>query len=260
MNNNTQPIRHANEYEEPVAVLCWEFIKIAMDSSRDRTGKAAAGGVALGVGATAIGAFMATKLYAKQEEPNTSGQQEPQAQAVPNGHEPDGLDTSTWNGDISWLNQSNYFVSNNDELLQLLETAESNGLPLDEINKINALVKHNLENGVDVLFSSEYGTGYLGTYDPTQNLITIMPETVDMGYEDVLKVMTHETVHAEQDIADGIDNDTYAMIGSEINAYGAYNVANYYSEAGHAEQLLELEANSAEVDIDDTLNHMGVEC
>mgnify|MGYP006276535677 CR=1 FL=1 len=231
-----------------------------MNSNRDGTGKAAAGGVALGVGATAIGAFMATKLNAQQAQPNTPDQPEPQAQATPNGSESDGFDTSTWNGDISWLNQSNYFVSNNEELLQFLETAESNGLPLEEINKIDALVKHNLENGVDVMFSSGYGTGYLGTYDPTQNLITIMPETVDMGYEDVLKVMTHETVHAEQDIADGIDNDTYAMIGSEINAYGAYNVANYYSDVSPEEQLLELEANSSEVDIDDTLDHMGVEC
>ena len=233
---------------------------ITMNSSPDRSGKAAAGGVALGVGATAIGAFMATKLSAQHEPVNSSSPQEPQTQSAPNSTESDGFDNTTWNGDISWLNQSNLFVSNNDELLQLLETADANGLPLDEINKINALVKHNLENGVDVLFSSEYGSGYLGTYDPTQNLITIMPETVDMGYEDVLKVMTHETVHAAQDIADGISNDTYAMIGSEINAYGAYNVANYYSEVSHEEQMLELEANSSEVDIDDTFDHIGVEC
>jgi len=230
-----------------------------MTSSRDSSGKSAAAGVALGVGATAIGAFMATKINAQE---NHNPIQNQQVRNHPTGDS----DVSTsamgesWDGDLSWLNQSNYFVSNENEMLQLFETAEANGLPLEEINKIDALVRHNLENGVDVLFSSEYNTGYLGTYDPTQNLITIMPETVDMGYEDVLKVMTHETVHAEQDIADGLDNDTYAMIGSEINAYGAYNVANYYSEVSHEEQLLELEANSSEVDIDDTLNHMGVEC
>jgi len=230
-----------------------------MTSSRDSSGKSAAAGVALGVGATAIGAFMATKINAQE---NHNPIQNQQVRNHPTGDS----DVSTsamgesWDGDLSWLNQSNYFVSNENEMLQLFETAEANGLPLEEINKIDALVRHNLENGVDVLFSSEYNTGYLGTYDPTQNLITIMPETVDMGYEDVLKVMTHETVHAEQDIADGLGNDTYAMIGSEINAYGAYNVANYYSEVSHEEQLLELEANSSEVDIDDTLNHMGVEC
>jgi len=230
-----------------------------MTSSRDSSGKSAAAGVALGVGATAIGAFMATKINAQE---NHNPIQNQQVRNHPTGDS----DVSTsamgesWDGDLSWLNQSNYFVSNENEMLQLFETAEANGLPLEEINKIDALVRHNLENGVDVLFSSEYNTGYLGTYDPTQNLITIMPETVDMGYEDVLKVVTHETVHAEQDIADGLDNDTYAMIGSEINAYGAYNVANYYSEVSHEEQLLELEANSSEVDIDDTLNHMGVEC
>lgn len=230
-----------------------------MTSSRDSSGKSAAAGVALGVGATAIGAFMATKINA-QENPNPIQNQQTQSHPTDDSH----LSTSpvgqSWNGDLSWLNQSNYFVSNDDELLQLLETAETNGLPLDEINKIDALVKHNLENGVDVLFSSEYGTGYLGTYDPTDNLITIMPETVDMGYEDVLKVMTHETVHAEQDIADGLDNDTYAMIGSEVNAYGMYNVETYYSDVSYQEQLLELEANSSEVNIDDTLDHMGVDC
>jgi len=231
-----------------------------MVSNRDSSGKAAAAGVALGMGATAIGAFMATKLNAQENTISTPNQQEPQEQATPNTFESDASETESWQGDISWLNQNNYFLSNENELLQLLETAESNQLPLDAINKIDALVRHNLENGVDVLFSSEYGTGYLGTYDPTQNLITIMPETVDMGYEDLLKVMTHETVHAEQDIADGIDNDTYAMIGSEINAYGIYNVENYYSELGHEEQMLELEANSSEVNIDDTLDHMGVEC
>jgi len=231
-----------------------------MVSNRDSSGKAAAAGVALGMGATAIGAFMATKLNTQENTISTPNQQEPQEQATPNTFESDASETESWQGDISWLNQNNYFLSNENELLQLLETAESNQLPLDAINKIDALVRHNLENGVDVLFSSEYGTGYLGTYDPTQNLITIMPETVDMGYEDLLKVMTHETVHAEQDIADGIDNDTYAMIGSEINAYGIYNVENYYSELGHEEQMLELEANSSEVNIDDTLDHMGVEC
>lgn len=230
-----------------------------MTSSRDSSGKSAAAGVALGVGATAIGAFMATKINAQE---NHNPIQNQQVRNHPTGDSDVATSAmgESWDGDLSWLNQSNYFVSNENEMLQLFETAEANGLPLEEINKIDDLVRHNLENGVDVLFSSEYNTGYLGTYDPTQNLITIMPETVDMGYEDVLKVMTHETVHAEQDIADGLDNDTYAMIGSEINAYGAYNVANYYSEVSHEEQLLELEANSSEVDIDDTLNHMGVEC
>jgi hypothetical protein len=233
--------------------------KPKMTSSRDSSGKSAAAGVALGVGATAIGAFMATKLNAQERSDSIPSQESQDSVTVDRAVSPPSA-TETWNGDISWLNQSNYLVHNDNELLQLLELAETNGIPLEEINKIDALVKHNLENGVDVLFSSEYGSGYLGTYDPTHNLITIMPETVDMGYEDVLKVMTHETVHAEQDIADGIDNDTYAMIGTEINSHGVYNVENYYSDQSHEVQLLELEANSSEVEIDATLDHMGVEC
>lgn len=231
-----------------------------MNPNRDSSGKAAAAGVALGMGATAVGAFMATKLDAMQnasQENSSSNDASPEGDEAMQGWEPS---PSTFDGDLSWLTQTNYVINNEDQLLQFLENADTNGLPVEEINKIEALIRHNLENGVDVTFSSEYGTGYLGTYDPTQNLITIMPETVDMGYEDVLKVMTHETVHAEQDIADGLDNDTYGMIGTEINAFGVYNVETYYSDVSHQEQLLELEANSSEVDIDDTLDHMGVEC
>lgn len=230
-----------------------------MTSTRDTSGKSAAAGVALGIGSTAIGAFMATKLSAQENQTSISEQPGQDLTQSDDGYMPMQSEEN-WGGDVSWLNQSNYFITDDNELLEFLEAAEASGLPIEEINKINALIKHNLENGVDVMFSSEYGSGFLGTYDPTQNLITIMPETVDMGYEDVLKVMTHETVHAEQDMADGLDNDTYAMIGSEINAYGSYNVATYYSDVSQGEQLLELEANSSEVAIDDTLDHMGVEC
>ena len=231
----------------------------SMNSQRDNSGKSAAAGVAIGLGATAIGAFMATKLSAMENpsevEPKNSQYEEQKGNISEWNSE-----SESWSHDISWLTEQNYFINNEEQFVQFLETAETNGIPLEEINKISAIIKHNLENGVDVLFSSEYNSGYLGTYDPTQNLITIMPETVDMGYEDVLKVMTHETVHAEQDIADGLDNDTYQLIGSEINAYGAYNVENYYSEQSQEVQQLELEANSSEVAIDETLDHMGVEC
>jgi len=230
-----------------------------MNSNRDNSGKAAAAGMALGMGATAVGAFMATKLDAMQ---NTLQGASDNSQTTPGGNEEAqgwGPSPTAFEGDVSWLSQTNYLINSEEQLLHFLESAEANNLPIDEFNKIEALIRHNLANGIDITFSSEYGTGYLGTYDPTQNLITIMPETVDMGYEDVLKVMTHETVHAEQDIADGLDNDTYAMIGSEINAYGIYNVETYYTDSTPQEQLLELEANSSEVNIEETLDHMGVE-
>lgn len=226
-----------------------------MNSNRDSSGKSAAAGVALGIGATAVGAFMAEKIDAKEIPSNDS-----QTTQVGDGKSQDpNPQQTTFEGDINWLTEANYTINTEEQLLQFLETAEANGLPLDEITKIDALIRHNLENGIDVTFSSEYGSGYLGTYDPTSNLITIMPETVDMGYEDLLKVLTHETVHAEQDMADGLDNDTLQMIGSEINAHGIYNVETYYNDVSYQEQLLELEANSAEVDIEDTFEHIGVD-
>lgn len=230
-----------------------------MNSNQANVGKAAAGGVALGVAATAIGAFMTNKLGDRDKMGTESSNETSGVEHIAENANKATLDDG-FEGEISWLSQNTIFISNNEELLQFVEAADSHGLPLEEINKIDALIKHNLDNGVSVMFTSEYGTGFLGTYDPSVNLITIMPETVDMGYEDLLKVITHETVHAEQDIADGLDNDTYATIGSEINSYGIQNVENYYSGLSSEEQILELEANSSEVDIDDTLDHIGVEC
>ncbi|NDB85834.1 MAG: hypothetical protein EB127_24505 [Alphaproteobacteria bacterium] len=64
-------------------------------------------------------------------------------------------------------------VSTEEEIAPVLDTAEAAGASYEEISSLEALIRHNVERGVEVVFGTEYGSGTLGQYDPSANQILI---------------------------------------------------------------------------------------
>jgi len=98
----------------------------------------------------------------------------------------------------------------------------------------------------------------MGLYDPENNIILIAPETVDMGVEETMKTLLHETVHAEQDMADGLDNETMQSLGLEINSEGVEYVEENYTGLSQEETILELESNSSEYNVEETFDQLDI--
>jgi len=189
---------------------------------------------------------------------------------------PSGSDSSTSvDGDSSTLDQVSHQVAHpssqgllhglhgvevrtEQEIPSVLDTAEEAGASYEDLMRFEGLIRHNVQQGVGVVFGTEYGTGTMGQYDAENNYILITPETVDMGLEDTMKTLLHETVHAEQDIADGLDNATMASLGLEINAEGAQYVEENYSGLSQDYTMIELEANSSEYNVTETFEELDV--
>ena len=140
----------------------------------------------------------------------------------------------------------------------VLDTAEEAGASYEDLMRFEGLIRHNVQQGVGVVFGTEYGTGTLGQYDPENNYILITPETVEMGLEATMKTLLHETVHAEQDISDGLDNATMASLGIEINAEGVEYVEENYSGLSQEDTIIELEANSSESNVTETFEELDI--
>ena len=91
-----------------------------------------------------------------------------------------------------------------------------------------------------------------------KGVIIMMEHTVtgigsDGPMEQFLESYRHESVHAAQDYEAAIGNATLSVVGPNgeiFNQHGANEVAMFYSGASQHVQDLELEANSAEIDID----------
>lgn len=144
------------------------------------------------------------------------------------------------------------------EIAPVLDTAEEAGASHEDLMRFEALIRHNVQQGVAVVFGTEYGSGTMGQYDPENNFILITPETVDMGLEDTMKTLLHETVHAQQDITDGLDNATMQSLGLEINAEGVDYVEENYIGLSQEETIIELESNSAEYNVAETFDQLDV--
>ena len=150
-------------------------------------------------------------------------------------------------------------VSHEQEIAPVLDTAEEAGTCHEDLMRFESLIRHNIQQGISVVFGAEYGSGVMGMYDPENNFILIAPETVDMGIEDTMKTLLHETVHAHQDISDGLDNDTMETLGLEINPQGVEAVQENYTELSQDGTLIELESNSAEYNVEETFEELDVE-
>jgi len=150
-------------------------------------------------------------------------------------------------------------VREEQEIPPVLDTAEEAGASHEDLMRLEALIRHNVQQGVAVVFGTEYGTGTLGQYDPEDNFILISPETVDMGVEETMKTLLHETVHAQQDMADGLDNETMRSLGLEINAEGVEYVEENYTGLSQEDTIIELEANSAEHNVSETFEELDVD-
>jgi len=75
-----------------------------------------------------------------------------------------------------------------------------------------------------------------------------------------MKTLLHETVHAQQDMADGLDNETMQSLGLEINAEGVEYVEENYTGLSQEDTILELESNSAEHNVSETFEQLDVDC
>jgi len=150
-------------------------------------------------------------------------------------------------------------VSSEQEIAPVLDTAEAAGASYEDLSRLEAMIRHNVQRGVEVVFGTEYGTGTMGQYDPELNQILITPETIDMGLEETMKTLLHETTHAHQDAIDGLDNASMGTIGIDANAQGLEYVDQNYSGLDPHSHALEVEANSSEYQIDQSFDHLGID-
>lgn len=150
-------------------------------------------------------------------------------------------------------------VSTDEEIAPVLDTAETAGASYEDLARLEALLKHNVQNGIEVVFGTEYGSGTLGQYNLEFNQILITPETIDMGLEDTMKTLLHETTHALQDSIDGLQNSTMSPVGVDANAEGVAYLEQHYSGLSQHDHALEVEANSSEFSIDQSFDHFGID-
>jgi len=150
-------------------------------------------------------------------------------------------------------------VREENEIPPVLDTAEESGASYEDLLRLESLIRHNVQQGVAVVFGTEYRSGIMGQYDPENNIILIAPETVDMGVEATMKTLLHETVHAHQDIADGLDNETMESLGLEINLEGVEYVEENYTGLSQEDTILELESNSAEYNVPETFDELNID-
>ena len=150
-------------------------------------------------------------------------------------------------------------VSSEQEIAPVLDTAEAAGASYEDLSRLEAMIRHNVQRGVEVVFGTEYGTGTMGQYNPELNQILITPETIDMGLEETMKTLLHETTHAHQDAIDGLDNASMGTIGIDANAQGLEYVDQNYSGLDPHSHALEVEANSSEYQIDQSFEHLGID-
>ena len=150
-------------------------------------------------------------------------------------------------------------VSSEQEIAPVLDTAEAAGASYEDLSRLEAMIRHNVQRGVEVVFGTEYGTGTMGQYDPELNQILITPETIDMGLEETMKTLLHETTHAHQDAIDGLDNASMGLIGIDANAQGLDYVNQNYSGLDPHSHALEVEANSSEYQIDQSFDHLDID-
>jgi len=150
-------------------------------------------------------------------------------------------------------------VSSEQEIAPVLDTAEAAGASYEDLSRLEAMIRHNVQRGVEVVFGTEYGTGTMGQYDSELNQILITPETIDMGLEETMKTLLHETTHAHQDAIDGLDNASMGTIGIDANAQGLEYVDQNYSGLDPHSHALEVEANSSEYQIDQSFDHLGID-
>jgi hypothetical protein len=225
-----------------------------MTSSANRPQKSTSNAVpissaATGVAGVAAGAALGWKALevGSDKKPETSGFDGSDQQ----------INSSTHQGSLHGLQGTE--VREEDEIAPVLDTAEEAGATHDDLMRFEALIRHNVQQGVAVVFGTEYGTGTMGQYDPENNFILITPETVDMGLEYTMKTLLHETVHAQQDIADGLDNETMQSLGLEINAEGVEYVEENYSGLSQENTIIELESNSAENNVEATFEELDVD-
>jgi hypothetical protein len=150
-------------------------------------------------------------------------------------------------------------VSTEQEIAPVLDTAEAAGASYEDLTRLEAMIRHNVQSGIEVVFGTEYGTGTMGQYDSELNQILITPETIDMGLEETMKTLLHETTHAHQDAIDGLDNYSMGTVGIDANAQGfAYVEENYFGLDPHGHSL-EVEANSSEYSVDQSFEHLGID-
>jgi len=150
-------------------------------------------------------------------------------------------------------------VNTETEIAPVLDTAEAAGASYDDLSRLEALIRHNVQNGVSVVFGTEYGTGTLGQYDPQTDQILITPETIDMGLDETMKTLLHETTHAHQDAIDGLDNDSMSNVGIETNIQGYEYVEQNYSGLDDHTHNLEVEANSSEYSVEQSFEHLSID-
>lgn len=150
-------------------------------------------------------------------------------------------------------------VSTEQDIAPVLDTAEAAGASYEDLSRLEALIRHNVQSGVEVVFGTEYGTGTLGQFDPETNQILITPETIDMGLDETMRTLLHETTHAHQDAIDGLDNDSMSTVGIDANAQGLEYVEQNYSGLDPHSHDLEVEANSSEYSVDQSFEHLGID-
>lgn len=150
-------------------------------------------------------------------------------------------------------------VSTEEEIAPVLDTAEAAGASYEDLSRLEALIRHNVQSGIEVVFGTEYGTGTMGQFDPELNQILITPETIDMGLEETMKTLLHETTHAHQDAIDGLDNNSMSTVGINPNPQGVEYVQENYSGLDSHSHVLEVEANSSEYQIDQSFEHLGID-
>lgn len=150
-------------------------------------------------------------------------------------------------------------VTAESEIAPVLDTAEAAGASYEDLSRLESLIRHNVQSGIEVVFGTEYGTGTLGQYDPNTNQILITPETIDMGLDETMKTLLHETTHAHQDAIDGLDNNSMGTVGIAPNAQGYEYVEQNYSGLDSHGHALEVEANSSEYSVDQSFDHLGID-
>lgn len=150
-------------------------------------------------------------------------------------------------------------VSTEQEIAPVLDTAEAAGASYEDLSRLESMIRHNVQSGIEVVFGTEYGTGTMGQYDSELNQILITPETIDMGLEETMKTLLHETTHAHQDRIDGLENNSMSTVGIDANAQGLEYVEQNYSGLDSHSHSLEVEANSSEYSIDQSFEHLGID-
>jgi hypothetical protein len=150
-------------------------------------------------------------------------------------------------------------VGTEEEIAPVLDTAEAAGASHEDLARLEALIRHNVENGIEVVFSPEYGTGIMGQYDSELNQIVITPETLDQGLEMTMKTLLHETTHAQQDAIAGLDNGSMGTVGIDPHPGGVDYVQENYEGLDPHTHALEIEANSSEFRVEETFDQFGID-